>query len=167
MLRFSLSRSRESSTRYRRSSAVVSLHYHPTASPLSQSSSSSSRQCSQTPFTILDRGRLQEATPLAAHKRQATRPWQRLRLCTRSRLRWILNPQPSTLCPHTTGHQTVAALATLHSIKTRMDECAHTLSEADSLTKVLGQVLSPKSEGLGFRVWGLELRGRLPHTGLV
>jgi hypothetical protein len=39
-----------------------------------------------------------------------------------------------------TGQQTVAALATLDAIKTRMEECAVTLMEAQSVSKTLAQI---------------------------
>jgi hypothetical protein len=38
------------------------------------------------------------------------------------------------------GQQTVAALATLDAVKTRMEECAQMLSEAESVSKILAQV---------------------------
>ena len=39
-----------------------------------------------------------------------------------------------------TGQQTVAALATLDAVKTRMEECAQMLSEAESVSRILTQL---------------------------
>ena len=39
-----------------------------------------------------------------------------------------------------TGQQTVAALATLDAVKTRMEECAQMLAEAESVSKILTQL---------------------------